>query len=90
MQSQTLAHADTFFLISSIGFIAVAALLIVGLAYMISVLRSVRRITEKIESGIETAEEDVKELVSDLRESAAFRMLFGGRGRRKTRADLKK
>lgn len=90
MQAQALNHADTFFLISSIGFTLVAVVVVIALAYMVSILRSVRRITGKIESGIETAEENVKELVSDLRESTAFRMMFGGRNRKKHRSDFKK
>lgn len=90
MQNQELIYADTFFLISSIGFIVVAIVLVIGLIYMISILRSVRRITEKIEAGIETVGEDAKELIGDLRESTAFRMIFGGRFRRKQRPVTKK
>lgn len=79
MQTETLIHADAFFFIASIGFIVVTILIAVGLVYIISILRSVRRITEKIETGINTVGEDAKELISDLRNSTAFRMLFGGR-----------
>lgn len=79
---QTLVHADIFFFISSVGFVLVTCVLLAGLMYMISILRSVRRITERIENGMDTVGEDARELVSDLRESAAFRMLFGGRKRR--------
>lgn len=81
MPTQTLIHADIFFFIASIGFVLITCILAVGLVYMIGILQSVRRITDKIESGIATVGEDAKELVSDLRESMAFRMLFGGRKR---------
>jgi hypothetical protein len=90
MQTQTLIHADVFFFLSSIGFVVVTCVLVVSLVYMISVLRSVRRITEKIETGIDTVGEDAKELVSDLRESLAFRILFGGRKHTKVITDNKK
>lgn len=79
---QTLIHADIFFFISSVGFVLVTCVLLVGLMYVISILRSVRRITERIENGMDTVGEDARELVSDLRESTVFRMLFGGRKRR--------
>lgn len=82
MQTQTLIHADIFFFIASIGFIVITLLIAVGLVYVIRILRGVRRITDKIEQGINTAEEDVKELISDLRESSIFRMIFGGRKRK--------
>lgn len=84
MQNQTLIHADTFFFISSVGFVVVTFLVTIGLIYIIRILHSVRRITEKVERGINTVEEDTKELVSDLRESMIFRMLFGGRKSKKT------
>jgi hypothetical protein len=79
MSTQTLIHADIFFFISSLGFVLVTLVILVGLFYIIRILQGVRRITDKIEAGIDTVGEDAKELVSDLRESMAFRMLFGGR-----------
>ncbi|MEI8103492.1 MAG: hypothetical protein WCG84_01140 [Candidatus Moraniibacteriota bacterium] len=84
MLMQTLVHADIFFFIASIGFIVVTCLVAVGLVYMIVILRNVRSITEKVEAGIDTAEEEVKEFVSDLRESRVFQMLFGGRKHKKS------
>ncbi len=82
MPSQTLIHADIFFFISSIGFTLVTLVILIGLVYVVSILRKVDRITGKIEAGVETMEEQTKEFVSDLRDSMAFRMLFGGRKRR--------
>lgn len=84
MPSQTLIHADIFFLISSIGFVLIALVVLVGLGYMVSILHKVNRITEKIETGIEAMEENTREFVSDLRDSVVFRMLFGGRKKRYT------
>ena len=87
---QTLIHADIFFFISSVGFIIVTLVVLVGLAYIISILRKVDRITEKIETGIDSMEENTKEFVSDLRESMAFRLLFGARKKRQSRENVKK
>lgn len=83
MQTQTLVHADIFFFISSIGFIIVTLILSVGLVYMIGVLKSVRRITDKIEADIDKVGQETKELVEDLRDSTAFRLMFGGHKKRK-------
>jgi hypothetical protein len=90
MQTQTLIHADTFFFISSVGFTVLTILLAIGLVYIIRVLHRVRSITEKIEEGIDTVSEDTKELVSDLRESVVFKMIFGGRKHKKTTAKQSK
>jgi len=84
MQEQTLIHADMFFFISSIGFVLITIALLVGLAYIISILHKVRSITTKIEAGVDTVGDDAKNLISDLRDSTAFRMIFGGRKHKKT------
>ena len=81
---RTLVHADIFFFISSIGFVVVTFVALVGLVYIISILRRVDRITKKIETGITTMEEHTREFISDLRESMVFRVLFGGRKKRRT------
>jgi len=83
MSSQTLIHADIFFFISSIGFVLIALAVLIGLAYVVSILRRIDRLTEKIENKVETMEEHTKEFVSDLRDSMAFRMLFGSRKKRR-------
>ncbi|MDD5083401.1 MAG: hypothetical protein PHT88_00490 [Candidatus Moranbacteria bacterium] len=90
MQNQTLIHADTFFFISSVGFVVLTTLIAAGLLYIIGILRSVKRITDKIENGLDTVGEDMQELVSDLRESRVFRMIFGGRKRNDTIIKKKK
>lgn len=90
MASQTLIHADIFFFISSIGFTIVTIALLIGLFYIIRVVRSVDRITTKIEEGIDTVGDDAKNLISDLRDSVVFRMIFGGRKRKMTSTEHKR
>ena len=89
MFSRTLIHADIFFFLASIGFILMTVVVLVGLAYMVSILRRVDRITEKLETGITTMEGHTKEFVSDLRESAVFRFLFAGRKKSHTKENQK-
>lgn len=90
MSTQTLIHADIFFFISSLGFIVLTLISAVILVYVISILRSVRRITDKIERGIDTVSEDTKEFVADLQDSTAYRLLFGVRKRKKSSSEHNK
>lgn len=77
----TLVHADIFFFISSIGFVIIFSLLVVALVYGIRLLRRVDHISKKIEASIDIAADDTKALIADLRDSVAFRFLFGKRRR---------
>jgi hypothetical protein len=74
----TLIHADAFFFIASIAFIIVTVLLVIALIYIIGLLKNVRRITDKLEGDIEIIGDEAKEMISDMRQSVAFRFLFGG------------
>ena len=84
MPTETLIRADIFFFISSIGFILLTIALLTGLFYVIRIMKSVDRITAKIESGIDTAGDEAKEFIADLRDSTAFRMVFGSKRSKKT------
>jgi hypothetical protein len=77
MSNTTLIHADIFFFIASIGFILTTLLLAVIFGYLISTLRSVRRITGNIEAGMHSLSEDAKDLLDDLRNNLMYRLLFG-------------
>lgn len=73
----SLIHADTFFLISSIGFVLLGTLMAVALIYVIKLFRSVLRVTRIIERDVAAIGEDTKDLIRDLRKSRAFSFLFG-------------
>lgn len=70
----TLIHADIFFVIASVGFVLLAVLLAVALFNVIGILRSVRHISKKVETGVDSIGDD---LVSGIRESGIYRMVFG-------------
>jgi uncharacterized protein YoxC len=74
----TLIQANIFFFIASIAFVILTVLLIIILIYIIGLLKNVRRITDKLEGDIEIIGDEAKELLSDMRQSVAFRFLFGG------------
>jgi hypothetical protein len=73
----TLAHANTFFFISSIGFVIVFLLIIIILFYIIRLFRSIQRIVTKIEKDINNIGDTAKEFVSQLWSSAIFSWIFG-------------
>ena len=73
---QTLEHANTFFLISSIGFVALFLVLLVLGIYLIGIFKSVSRITKKVERDIDTIGDTAKEFVVDLQNSSLFSLLF--------------
>ena len=73
----TLIHADIFFFISSIGFIGIFAILIVGLWYVVGILKSVRQISQKLEKDVDDISGEEKEFFGDIRNSMFYRMVFG-------------
>ena len=85
MQSQTLLHADIFFFVATIGFSLITICIFICLIYMIGIFRNVKRLTEKIESGMSAVELETREMVEDLRDSTAFKMLFGSKRKKSAR-----
>lgn len=85
MPSQTLLHADIFFFIATIGFALITICLLICFIYIIGIFRNVKRITVKIEAGMSAVETETREMVEDLRDSMAFRMLFGTKAKHVTR-----
>jgi hypothetical protein len=79
----TLAHADTFFLISSIGFIVIFILLAIALLYLIMLFKSIHRISVKIEKDIENIGDTAKEFIMQLWDSTIFSWIFGKKRKRK-------
>lgn len=73
----TLVQADIFFFISSIGFILLFVGGVVAWLYVIAVLRSVKRISQKIEDTVGDVSEEARAFVRDVRGSAPYRMFFG-------------
>lgn len=73
---ETLQNANTFFLISSIGFVVLFVLLVTLGVYLIRVVATVARITEKVEKDIDTIGDTAREFVLDLQHSSLFSLLF--------------
>jgi hypothetical protein len=67
----TLAHADTFFLVATIGF------------SLLFLLKSIARISTKIEKDIDTIGDTAKQFVMQLWDSTIFSWIFGKKRKRK-------
>lgn len=80
----TLMQSETFFFISSIGFIILGVLVA---AILISILRACRafsRILEKAEKDIDSIGDTTKEMLDDMRESSVFQFLFRRKRKQKS------
>lgn len=73
----TVIHADIFFVISSIGFSILFAIGIVAALYIVSILKSIRRISQKLESDVQSLSIEAKSFFGDIQESVVYRMIFG-------------
>jgi uncharacterized protein YoxC len=80
----SLPHANLFFLVSTIGFVIVVILLVIGLVYLIQLFKSVLRITKKIEKDIDNIGDTTKDFIAQLWNSTIFSMIFGKRKKRKS------
>lgn len=69
-------QSQVFFLISSVGFVALWILLAVLIVYLIRATRTFSRIMEKVEKDIDEIGDTTKEMIEDLRSSAIFNFLF--------------
>lgn len=70
------SNADLFFMISSVSFILVFVILIILLLYLIKAVRTWNELTEKIERNIDRVGYAGRELIDEVRQSIAFRLLF--------------
>ncbi len=70
------ANSELFFMISSVGFIVLFIVLAILLYYLIKAVRAFKELTEKIERNVDTVGYAGRELIDEMRNSAAFRLLF--------------
>ena len=79
----TVSHADTFFVVASIGFGIVFILLAVALMYIIGFFQSVLHITKKIEQDVDNISDNTKGFILKLVNSKIFSWMFGMAKKRK-------
>ncbi len=77
----TLIQSQVFFFISSVGFVILWILVAIFLVYLIRIIHTFTRIMKQIEKNIDEIGDTTKDMLSDLRESAVFRFVFGKKRR---------
>lgn len=83
----TLASAEIFFIISSVGFVVLWILVAIFLVYLIYTMHSFSRIVKRIEKNIDDISDTTKEMFLDIKESSLFHFIFGKK--RRTKKDSK-
>jgi len=73
----TYSQTETFFFISSVGFIFLWILVAIFLFYLIRVASAFSRIMEKFERDINSIGDTTKELLNDMRDNPVFNFFFG-------------
>ena len=76
-------QSQTFFFISSIGFIFLWVLIAIFLIYLIRATSTFSRIMDKIEKDVNKIGDTTKEMVEDMKDSMIYRMLFKKKRSRK-------
>ena len=79
----TLMKADIFFFVTTIAVIAFTLLWVIALAYLISILRDIKKASRKLQSELDAIGRDADTLYHKISESFIFNMLFGKRAKKK-------
>ena len=74
--------AETFFIISSVGFVVLWILVAIVLVYILRALHTFSRIINRLERDINTIGDTTLELLEDVRETAVYKFLFGRKKRK--------
>ena len=81
----TLLQSQSFFFISSIGFVFLWILAAIFLFYLIRATHTFSRILEQIEKDIDNLGDTTKEMLEEVRDNTVFNFLF--RKKKKRRSD---
>jgi MFS superfamily sulfate permease-like transporter len=79
----SIPHADLFFFVATIGFVIIFVLFAIALGYLISLFKSILKITKIIEKDIETIGDTTKEFIMQLWDNQIFSWLFGAKKKKK-------
>jgi uncharacterized protein YoxC len=78
----TIIKADVFFFVATIALVLVTLAILFIAYYAVRTLEQGRRALKEVEEHVGDTSDDVKDLILDLRESTAFRFLFGKKRKR--------
>ena len=81
----SIPNSEVFFFISSIGFIILGLLVAILIVMTMRAIASISRILDKVESSMDTIGDATIDLIEEVREHAFFRMIFGGKKKRRSK-----
>lgn len=67
--NESLIKADVFFFVATISLVVLTFLLMVGLIYVVSILRTIKKISRAAQAGTESVVEGIAEAKSELSKS---------------------
>jgi hypothetical protein len=80
---ESILQADIFFFITSIFVIILILVLCASGYYLVKAMRNFSIISETLKGAVEDTDDELREMVSDVRESTLFRFIFGAKKMRK-------
>ncbi len=78
--------ADIFFFVTTIAVVLVSIFLGVALYYTIVALRKIRELCDTVEKNIDTTNDELKGIISRIKESFLFNLLFTKKTLKKKRS----
>lgn len=72
----TSTQVQTFFFISSVGFVILWILLAIFLFYLIRAMATLSRVMDKLENDINKIGDATKEVLTSVKDSMVFNLLF--------------
>jgi hypothetical protein len=69
-------QSQTFFFISSVGFVTLWILIAIFLVYLIRATNALSKMLEKVEKDVDQIGDTTKEMVDDIKDSVIFQFLF--------------
>lgn len=79
----TLLQANIFFFITSLAVIVVAFFVTLLLIRLRRLFKSLNQLVDKLNNTADFVSDEAKDLISDIKESAAFRFIFPKKKRKK-------
>lgn len=73
---ETFIKADVFFFVTTVAVVLLTIFLIIVLCYAIFAFKRIAELCDRVEANIDTASIEVKEIISQVKESFLFNLLF--------------
>lgn len=73
---ETVINSDIFFFITSIFVVVLTIVLIIASFYIVKILKNFTDVSESLKNNVNKVGVDVRDIISNVKESSVFRFLF--------------